>query len=181
MTQMARWAGVGGQLAIVSVRRWSRARGLEDRGEGDPQRQRSERERAQQGEGWRIADELRQPAAQRRAGRRAQALHGDHRALADIDPPRAVQHPRHQARHGHALQPRAHAVQNLNRKDAPPGDHPRRDQAADRQGYESDEQDQPVALPLGHPHGHDRGQHHRPLRHHDGQRHQSRRVALVRL
>ena len=55
-----------------------------------------------------------------------------------------------QARDSDALQPRADAVEHLHRKDAPGGDQVGGDKAADRQGDEGDQEDEPIALFLGH-------------------------------
>ena len=67
----------------------------------------------------RIAELLRDPAADRRAERGAKALHGHDRALADIDAAGAVQDAGDKAGHGDALQAGADAVEDLHGIDAP--------------------------------------------------------------
>ena len=69
----------------------SRASRLQHRGEADPERDRGQSEAAEDHEHRGIAENLRDPAADRRTERSAEALHGHDRALADIDAAGAVE------------------------------------------------------------------------------------------
>ena len=114
----------------------------------------------------------------RGAERCADALHRHHRALADVDAAGPGEDARDQPRHGDALQPRRHAIEDLHRKHAPRRDEGRSDHATDRQDEEGGEDDEPVTARLGAAHRDDRRADHHALRDDDHRCREDRGIAL---